>query len=102
MNRILYGVLGAFIFSLSAQAKIVVYPRVEDKAVVEDGRYKVYVREAGTEKNWRELQVIGVDVDMDTRSRAAMAQFDADEPVDVKVETFGIPVTDVKIGRAHV
>lgn len=97
MNRILYGVLGAFIFSLSAQAKIVVYPRVEDKAVVEDGRYKVYVREAGTEKNWRELQVIGVDVDMDTRSRAAMAQFDADEPVDVKVETFGIPVTDVKI-----
>lgn len=77
MNKILYGALGAFFISFPMQAKILVYPRIEDKAVVDDGRYKVYVREAGTENAWRELQVFSVEVDMDTRSRAAMAQFDA-------------------------
>lgn len=84
MNKILYGALGAFFISFPMQAKILVYPRIEDKAVVDDGRYKVYVREAGTENAWRELQVFSVEVDMDTRSRAAMAQFDADEPVEVR------------------
>ena len=38
-----------------------------------------------------------VEVDMDTRSRAAMAQFDADEPVEVKVVTLGQMADNVKI-----
>ena len=97
MNKILYGALGAFFISFPMQAKILVYPRIEDRAVVDDGRYKVYVREAGTENAWRELQVFSVEVDMDTRSRAAMAQFDADEPVEVKVVTLGQMADNVKI-----
>ena len=97
MNKILYGALGAFFISFPMQAKILVYPRIEDKAVVDDGRYKVYVREAGTENAWRELQVFSVEVDMDTRSRAAMAQFDADEPVEVKVVTPGQMADNIKI-----
>lgn len=97
MNKILYGALGAFFISFPMQAKILVYPRIEDRAVVDDGRYKVYVREAGTENAWRELHVFSVEVDMDTRSRAAMAQFDADEPVEVKVVTLGQMADNVKI-----
>lgn len=97
MNKILCGALGAFFVSFPMQAKILVYPKIEDQAVVDDNRYKVYVREAGTENAWRELQVFSVEVDMDTQSRAAMAQFDADEPVEVKVVAHGLPVDDVKI-----
>ena len=97
MNKILCGALGAFFVSFPMQAKILVYPKIEDQAIVDDNRYKVYVREAGTENAWRELQVFSVEVDMDTQSRAAMAQFDADEPVEVKVVAHGLPVDDVKI-----
>ena len=88
---------GSFFVSFPMQAKILVYPKIEDQAIVDDNRYKVYVREAGTENAWRELQVFSVEVDMDTQSRAAMAQFDADEPVEVKVVAHGLPVDDVKI-----
>ena len=48
MNKILCGALGAFFVSFPMQAKILVYPKIEDQAVVDDNRYKVYVREAGT------------------------------------------------------
>lgn len=72
-------------WSVSAVAKVVVYPKIVDKQVTEHDGYKVYVREAGTSNEWQELQVFQVEVDMDTRSKAAMAQFDMDGAVDVKV-----------------
>ncbi len=78
-------------------AKIVIYPRIIDKDVVENVRYKVFVREAGSEAEWQELQVIRVDVDMDTRSKAAMAQFDMDAPVEVKVSLVEEKFNQVKI-----
>lgn len=97
MKRIWLGCLGILWGSVSIEAKVVVYPRVDDSALSEDGRYEVYVRGTQSDREWKELQVFTVEVDMDTRSKAAMAQFDADEPVDVKVVTVGKPVDDVKI-----
>ena len=79
------------------QAKVVVYPKIKDKALVEDSRYAVYIRTADGVDQWKELQVLSVDVDMDTRSKAAMAQFDMDAPVEVKVETATMKVNEVKI-----
>ena len=89
--------LGLFLFSVAAEAKVVVYPEIKDKALIEDNRYKVYVRSANASDEWKRLQVLSVDVDMDTRSKAAMAQFDMDAPVEVKVVTDGMKVDDVKI-----
>ena len=89
--------LGLFLFSVAAEAKVVVYPEIIDKELIEDNRYKVYVRSANASDEWKRLQVLSVDVDMDTRSKAAMAQFDMDAPVEVKVVTGGIKVSDVKI-----
>ena len=97
MKRVWFGCLGVLWIGISLEAKVVVYPRIEDSALPEDGRYEVYVRGTKSGKEWRELQVFTVDVDMDTRSKAAMAQFDADEPVDVKVVAVGKTVDDVKI-----
>lgn len=85
------------LLSLPLEAKVVVYPRVVDEAVVEDSRYRVYVRGVEESGDWKELQVFSVEVDMDTRGRAAMAQFDMDEPVEVKVVAAGRPVDEVKI-----
>lgn len=68
-----------------AVAKVVVYPRIVDKQVVEHDGYKVYVRDSGSAGEWQELQVFQVEVDMDSPRKAAMAQFDMDGAVDVKV-----------------
>ena len=89
MNKIYCALFGMFLASLPLEAKVVVYPRIEDEAVKDDGRYEVYVRSAAEGGEWQALQVFSVEVDMDTRSRAAMAQFDMDEPVDVKVVAAG-------------
>lgn len=97
MNKVYCALFGMFLASLPLEAKVVVYPRIEDEAVKDDGRYEVYVRSAAEGGEWQALQVFSVEVDMDTRSRAAMAQFDMDEPVDVKVVAAGKPVDDVKI-----
>ena len=86
MNKILCGALGAFFVSFPMQAKILVYPKIEDQAIVDDNRYKG-VRQGGRDGKMPggSYKVFSVEVDMDTQSRAAMAQFDADEPVEVKV-----------------
>lgn len=71
--------------ALSSSAKIVVYPHIEDKALKENTTYQVFVRSLDQDEEWQELQVLEVGVDMDTRQTAAMAQFDTDEPVCVRI-----------------
>lgn len=85
---------------LPAAAKVVVYPRIVDKQVVEHEGYRVYVRECGSEEEWQELQVFQVEVDMDNRRKAAMAQFDMDGAVDVKVCMPGQPFARMDIRPA--
>ena len=68
-----------------AEAKVAVYPRVVDKAITDSERYEVYVRDLESGGDWQALQVFAMEVDMDTRSKAAFAQFDMDAPVEVKV-----------------
>ena len=97
MNKLICCLFVGFCISVPIKAKVVVYPRVEDAGIVEDNRYKVYVREAGSSQDWKALQVFQVEVDMDTRSKAAMAQFDMDSPVEVKVEVPGRRFDAVKI-----
>lgn len=82
---------------LPAVAKVVVYPRIVDKQVAEHDGYKVYVRESGSKAEWQELQVFQVEVDMDNRRKAAMAQFDMDGAVDVKVCMPERPFTQLDI-----
>lgn len=86
-----------WLVSLSAMSKVVVYPRITDKQVVDHDGYKVYVKESGSDAEWQELQVFQVEVDMDNRRKAAMAQFDMDGTVDVRVRAVGQSVDDVKI-----
>ncbi|MCD8318613.1 MAG: glycosyl hydrolase family 28 protein, partial [Paraprevotella sp.] len=81
----------------TVEAKIAVYPRVTDKTVAENGLYRVYVREVGSRDSWNELQVFCVEVDMDTRSQAAMAQFDMGRPVEIRIVVSGMSVDNVKI-----
>ena len=71
--------------ALSSSARIVVYPHIEDKALKENTTYQVFVRSLDQDEEWQELQVLEVGVDMDTRQTAAMAQFDTDEPVCVRI-----------------
>ena len=98
MQKVICGLLVMFLAFVSAEAKVVVYPRVEDADLPEDSCYRVFVRAAaGGGGEWRELQVFSVEVDMDTRSRAALAQFDMDEPVEVKVAVSGKPADEVVV-----
>lgn len=84
-------------WSLQGSAKVIVYPRIVDRQVEEHDGYKVYVREAGMETSWQELQVFQVEVDMDNRRKAAMVQFDMDAPVEVKVCALHHTTDDVAI-----
>ncbi len=81
----------------AAEAKVVVYPHVEDKAITESELYEVYVRDLKNGGAWQALQVFSMEVDMDTRSKAAFAQFDMDAPVEVKVVTAKGEADKVKI-----
>lgn len=84
--------------STIVDAKVVVYPRITDKDLAENTVYRVFVRSmSGTEKDWKELQVLSVGVDLDTKQKAAMAQFDMDEPVIIKVECRGFSTDTVCI-----
>ena len=97
MRKFIYlGVL-CWLMAYSATAKVVVYPRVSDQVMPGNEAYEVYVRGLESGGGWQELQVFGVEVDMDTRSKAAFVQFDMDEPVEVKVVATGCPVEHVKI-----
>ena len=71
-----------------SEAKIVIYPYIVDKELKENTSYRVSVKPVtGNDTEWKELQVLNVGVDMDTKQTAAMAQFDMDESVDVKIES---------------
>ena len=80
-----------------AEAKVAVYPRVVDKAITDSERYEVYVRDLERGGDWQALQVFAMEVDMDTRSKAAFAQFDMDAPVEVKVVAAEEAAGEVKI-----
>ncbi len=75
-------------FCQMSEAKIVIYPYIVDKELKENTSYRVSVKPVkGNDTEWKELQVLNVGVDMDTKQTAAMAQFDMDESVDVKIES---------------
>lgn len=93
-NIVLAGILG--FLSLSMEAKVVVYPKITDKAVIENEDYRVYVKEKSND-TWKEVQVLQVDVDMDTWQKAAMAQFDMDSSVEIKVYNRKLKAKEVRI-----
>ena len=57
MNKIYCALFGMFLASLPLEAKVVVYPRIEDEAVKDDGRYEVYVRSAAEGGEWQSLTI---------------------------------------------
>ncbi|MCM1109086.1 MAG: glycosyl hydrolase family 28 protein [Clostridium sp.] len=63
---------------------------MDEKVLPHNDRYQVAVRRAGSADEWLPLTVLRVEVDGDTHSTAAMAQFDMGEPVEVKVSGEGV------------
>lgn len=87
------------LLSLSLSAGVKVYPKDGDKALTLFQGYRVYVREQGAPaaSDWQELSVYQVEVDGDTHQKAAMAHFDMDGPVEVKVCVTGDAPASVRV-----
>lgn len=85
-------------FCQIVEAKVVIYPHIVDNELKENTLYKVSVKPVmGNDTTWKDLQVLNVGVDLDTKQTAAMAQFDMNEPVDVKIESTMTDLDDVRI-----